>query len=41
VDAARGDELQPLIVDMIENCEDLSHAMALNSSMMNAARLVG
>jgi hypothetical protein len=41
VDAARGDELQPLIVDMIENREDLGNAIALNSSMMNAARLVG
>jgi hypothetical protein len=41
VDSARGDELQALIVDMIENREDLGNAIALKSSMMNAARLVG
>jgi MFS family permease len=32
---------QSLIVDMIESREDLGNAIALNSSMMNGARLVG
>jgi MFS family permease len=32
---------QSLIVDMIESREDLANAIALNSSMMNGARLVG
>ena len=32
---------QSLIVEMIESREDLGNAIALNSSMMNGARLVG
>jgi len=32
---------QSLIVEMIENREDLSNAIALNSTMVNGARLVG
>ena len=32
---------QSFTVDMINNREDLSNAIALNSSMVNAARLVG
>jgi MFS family permease len=32
---------QSMIVEMIENREDLGNAIALNSSMMNGARLVG
>jgi len=32
---------QSFVLDMIENREDLSNAIALNSSMFNAARLVG
>jgi MFS family permease len=32
---------QALIVEMIESREDLANAIALNSSMMNGARLVG
>lgn len=32
---------QAFVVDMIENKEDLGNAIALNSSMVNAARLVG
>jgi len=32
---------QSLIVDMIESREDLGNAIALNSSMVNSARLVG
>ncbi|MDR3609806.1 MAG: MFS transporter, partial [Ignavibacteriaceae bacterium] len=32
---------QSFIVEMIENREDLGNAIALNSSMFNAARLVG
>src|SRR5512142_1662863 len=32
---------QAFVVEMIENREDLSNAIALNSSMVNAARLLG
>jgi MFS family permease len=32
---------QAFVIDMIENREDLGNAIALNSSMFNAARLVG
>ncbi len=32
---------QALLIDMIEDREDLSNAIALNSSMVNGARLVG
>jgi MFS family permease len=32
---------QAFVVQMVENREDLSNAIALNSSMVNAARLVG
>ena len=32
---------QSMVVEMIENREDLSNAIALNSSMVNGARLVG
>jgi MFS family permease len=32
---------QAMVVEMIENREDLSNAIALNSSMVNGARLVG
>src|SRR5208337_4374582 len=32
---------QSFTVDMINNREDLSNAIALNSSMVNAARLIG
>src|SRR5205814_1798678 len=32
---------QALLIDLIESREDLANAIALNSSMVNAARLVG
>ena len=32
---------QSFVVDMVENKEDLGNAIALNSSMVNVARLVG
>jgi MFS family permease len=32
---------QSLVIDLVENKEDLSNAIALNSSMFNGARLIG
>jgi MFS family permease len=32
---------QAFVVQMIERCEDLGNAIALNSSMVNGARLIG
>lgn len=32
---------QSLVIDLVENREDLSNAIALNSSMFNGARLIG
>jgi MFS family permease len=32
---------QAFVIEMVEDCEDLGNAIALNSSLVNAARLIG